>query len=201
MYVPQSAGNGGPLSQTSGNTPENPLLMADYISEDFLQVLEEHRKVCEKEGRFMEAQTARKRLKELRRLEEQRKREQLILRHQAEMKALDNAHKAEIKELINKWNSVIIPNFENEAALLEIELKKRHQNELEFFREQIEREHGSAIVHFSGDVLNLKKKSELLGQQGFYKDAKKLRKKVRLLEEGEREKHELQAKEKFINRS
>jgi hypothetical protein len=65
----------------------------------------------------------------LRRLEEQRKRENLIQRHTAEMKALDNAHSAEIKELINKWNNVIIPNFENEAALIEIELKKRHQNE------------------------------------------------------------------------
>ena len=41
------------------------------------------------------------------------------------MKALDNAHKSEIKELINKWNNIIIPNYENEAALLEIELKKR----------------------------------------------------------------------------
>jgi hypothetical protein len=42
------------------------------------------------------------------------------------MRALDNAHKAEIKELMNKWNNVIIPNFENEAALIEIELKKKH---------------------------------------------------------------------------
>ena len=42
------------------------------------------------------------------------------------MKALENAHKGEIRELINKWNSVIMANFENEAALLEIELKKRH---------------------------------------------------------------------------
>lgn len=42
------------------------------------------------------------------------------------MRALDNAHKAEIKELMNKWNNIIIPNFENEAALLEIELKKKH---------------------------------------------------------------------------
>lgn len=31
------------------------------------------------------------------------------------MKALENAHKAEIKELINKWNHIIMPNFENEA--------------------------------------------------------------------------------------
>lgn len=51
------------------------------------------------------------------------------------MKALENAHKAEVKELINKWNSVIIPNFENETTLLELELKKRHQNELESFKE------------------------------------------------------------------
>ena len=42
------------------------------------------------------------------------------------MKALENAHKAEIKELINKWNSVIMPNYENEATLLEIELKRKH---------------------------------------------------------------------------
>lgn len=42
------------------------------------------------------------------------------------MRALDSAHRAETKELMNKWNNVIIPNFENEAALIEIELKKRH---------------------------------------------------------------------------
>lgn len=56
------------------------------------------------------------------------------------MKALEAAHKAETKELLNKWNSVIIPNFENEVALIEIELKKRHQNELDMFREAVERE-------------------------------------------------------------
>lgn len=53
------------------------------------------------------------------------------------MKALENAHKAELKELINKWNNIIMPNFENEAALLEIEMKKRHQNEIEFFKDSI----------------------------------------------------------------
>lgn len=42
------------------------------------------------------------------------------------MKALENAHREEIKELINKWNNIIIPNFENEATLIELELKKRH---------------------------------------------------------------------------
>ena len=79
------------------------------------------------------------------------------------MKALENAHKAELKELLNKWNNVIMPNFENEAALLEIELKKRHQNELESFKEQIEKGSDLTKIHFSSEILNLKKKSDVLG--------------------------------------
>ena len=51
------------------------------------------------------------------------------------MEALENAHLAEIKELLNKWNNIIIPNFENEVTLIELELKKRHQNEVELFRQ------------------------------------------------------------------
>ena len=43
------------------------------------------------------------------------------------MEALDNAHKAEIRELQNKWNNIILPQSENEAALIEMELKKKHQ--------------------------------------------------------------------------
>lgn len=55
------------------------------------------------------------------------------------MKALENAHKAELKELVNKWDNILIPNFENETTLLELELKKRHQNELEVFKEELEK--------------------------------------------------------------
>lgn len=97
----------------------------EFITDDFLQVLEEHRKVCEREGKLDEAQAARKRLKELKIINENRKRDSLYQSHQAEMQALESAHMLEIKELLTKWNSIIIPNFENEAALLELELKKR----------------------------------------------------------------------------
>ena len=41
------------------------------------------------------------------------------------MQALENAHLAEIKDLLQKWNNLILPNFENEAQLLELELKNR----------------------------------------------------------------------------
>lgn len=117
------------------------------------------------------------------------------------MKALEAAHKAETRELLNKWNSVIIPNFENEVALIEIELKKRHQNELDMFREAVEREQSEQIVHYSGEILNLRKKSEVLGTQGYYKEAKTLKKKVKELISAEKEKHDNSSKEKFVNRS
>ena len=69
------------------------------------------------------------------------------------------------------------------------------------FREAIEKEHEHAKIHYSGEVFNLKKKSEVLGLQGFYKEAKKIRKMVRALEDSEKEKHETASKEKFIKRS
>ena len=43
------------------------------------------------------------------------------------MIALEGAHRQEVRELSNKWNNLILPNFENEVALLEMELKKRQQ--------------------------------------------------------------------------
>ena len=60
---------------------EGPLNPSDFITDDFLQVLDEHRKICEKEGKLNEAAAARKRLKELKIVNENRKRELLVGRH------------------------------------------------------------------------------------------------------------------------
>ena len=55
-----------------------------------------------------------------------------------EMGSLESAHNAEIAELQNKWNNIILPQNENEAALIEMELKKKQQQELDNFRLSIE---------------------------------------------------------------
>ena len=52
-----------------------------YISEDFLQILNEHRKNCEKEGKLEQATLACKRLKELRIFEEKQRKEKTFERH------------------------------------------------------------------------------------------------------------------------
>ena len=65
------------------------------------------------------------------------------------MQALENAHMTEIKELLTKWNNIIIPNFENEATLLEIELQRRQENEIEMFRQLVEEEQSTQKVYYS----------------------------------------------------
>lgn len=73
-----------------------------------------------------------------------------------------------------------MPNFENETALLEMELKKRHQKELDDFRIAIE--NGTVNndrIHFSNAVLDMKKKTEYLSAQGCYNDAKQMKKKLK----------------------
>jgi len=105
------------------------------------------------------------------------------------MEALENAHRAEIKELQNKWNNIILPQSENEAALIEMEVKKRHQSELDDFRISIE--NGSvqtARLHFSAAIIEMEKRASYLGQCGFYKDAKVLKKQIKTAKAFEREK-------------
>jgi hypothetical protein len=75
------------------------------------------------------------------------------------MEALEQAHLAEVKELLAKWNKIIIPNFENEACLLELELKKRQQNEVELFRQHVEEESNRQHkTYYSRDILDLQRK-------------------------------------------
>ena len=117
------------------------------------------------------------------------------------MQSLENAHIVEIKELLAKWNNIIIPNFENEASLLELELKKRQQNELELFRMQVESEQKTQKIYYSSEVLNLKRQCEVLGNQGAYKDAKVIKKKMKDSQKFERAKQTNQSREKLMMKS
>ena len=74
-------------SQSSVQSPSNLGAHAQtpdpsrFLSEDFLQVLNEHRKNCEREGKLDQARQARKRLKELRILEENKRKEEIFEKH------------------------------------------------------------------------------------------------------------------------
>lgn len=105
------------------------------------------------------------------------------------MVALEKAHRQELKEMNNRWNNLIIPNFENEIALLEMELKKRQQVELDEFRKGIEDQQGKITrVHFSNQILDLERRIKHLSGQGQYADAKVLKRQLKALKADEKAK-------------
>jgi hypothetical protein len=82
--VASSNGGGAPLE-----LPENGKF------EDYLAVLEEHRRNCEQEGNFVEADMAKNRIEELRVQESQRQLEQLMLKHQQDRLQIEESHTQE----------------------------------------------------------------------------------------------------------
>ena len=59
---------------------------------DFLQILEEHRKNCEAQGKYVEAEVAKKRFEELKSHEENRKRESMKAQQVKERLGVEEAH-------------------------------------------------------------------------------------------------------------
>jgi len=74
-----------------------------------------------------------------------------------------------------------------------MELKKKHQLELDSFRVEIE--NGTVQcprLHFSGSIIEMQKRADYLGQCGFYKDAKALKRQIKNAKQIEREKFNME---------
>lgn len=60
--------------------------------EDYLAVLEEHLRNCERDGNFLEADMAKNRIEELKVQEAQRQLEQIMLKHQQDRLQIEETH-------------------------------------------------------------------------------------------------------------
>lgn len=81
------------------------LATQDSAVADFLEILEEHRKNCERLGKYVEAEIARKRMDELRGHEEARRREALRARQLAEVLSVEEAHMMEFQQFNAMWDA------------------------------------------------------------------------------------------------
>ena len=81
-------------------------LEEDSAVQDFLEILEEHRKNCEAEGKYVEAEIAKNRLEELKLHEENRRCEALRSRQIAERLGVEEAHMLEFQQFNQKWDSI-----------------------------------------------------------------------------------------------
>merc|ERR1719231_1084007 len=140
--------------------------------QDFLQVLEKHRADCEKQGKYEEADLAKRRLHQLRAHEENRRREELRSQQLAERLGVEEAHMKELQEFNEIWDRKVA-EFEAHAANLQSTLAARHKQELDAFMKKTRKETEPRTPRWSRDLLNLRKIQETLAKQKKYSEAGK----------------------------
>lgn len=141
----------------------------DSAVQDFLQILEEHRKNCERQGKYVEAEIAKNRLEELKLHEENRRREAMRSRQIAERLGVEEAHMLEFQQFNIVWDKKM-QDYEERAAMLEEETKARHAQELANFQKHMI-ESISNKPKFSKELLNLRRVQETLAKAKDYKEA------------------------------
>ena len=140
---------------------------------EFVQILDEHRKTCEREGKYIEADIAKKRLEELRQHEDNRKQEGLRSRQIAQRLGVEEAHMLEFQQFNSMWDNKM-KEYEQRAGELLEAMRQRHVLDLREFHKKKEEGPGMRPKH-SKDLLDLRKIQVTLAKQGDYTEAQKVK--------------------------
>jgi len=154
--------------------------------QDFLSILEEHRKNCERQGKYVEAEIAKNRLEELRVHEENRRREAMRSRQIAERLGVEEAHMLEFQQFNLMWDKRM-QDFEDNSQEQLKNLKRRHKEELADWQKQVISK-AQRKVKFSKDLLNLRSIEKTLAAQKQYQQAALMKMRADNLEAWELEK-------------
>eukprot|EP00347_Sterkiella_histriomuscorum_P016858 403351580 len=155
--------------------------------EEYLAVLEEHRRNSEREGNFVEAQNAKQRIEELKIQEGQRQLEQMMLNHQQSKQQMEDAQMNEFQNFNQSWDQSIAQK-EQEYQQLAQQLEQEHTQDLEKNRIDLEQKIPQ-IFKASSELLNLKRIQDQLARQKEYAEAHKVQLQIQSLEREEQEKY------------
>lgn len=137
----------------------------DSAVQDFLQILEEHRKNCEQQGKYVEAEIAKNRLEELKVHEENRRKEAMRSRQIAERLGVEEAHMLEFQQFNSIWDKKM-KEYETHVEELVVNVRERHKTELmEFQHGLLEKQ---TKPKFSKELLNLRRIEDHLARQKEY---------------------------------
>ena len=92
--------------------------------------MEEHRRTCEEEGRYVEAQMAKNRIAELKEQEQSRKMEELNFMHQSQREECEAAHIRQYQEFNEHWDRQLEAATKQDQKEL-LDLEDKHTMELE----------------------------------------------------------------------
>lgn len=155
--------------------------------EGFIDILTQHQKKCEEEGKYVEAEMAMNRIKELKKQLKDREDNELELRHQNDLYELEETHISEFNSFNEEWDKRM-NEFQMHAAQLMQSLVEKQEEELKKYREEIYDKLGD---HFkkSPELLNLETMQKNLAKQKEYQQAHQIQVKAQELEIRERNKY------------
>merc|ERR1719161_2873916 len=125
--------------------------------QNFLEVLDRHRIECEAQGKYDEADLAKRRLEQLRTQEENRRKEEMMSEQLSERLGVEEAHMKELQEFNEIWDKKVA-EFEEHASNLQSTLADRHKQERTAFLEKAQSDlHGlqPRAPRWSRELLNL----------------------------------------------
>lgn len=154
--------------------------------QDFITILDEHRKTAEKQGRYVEAEIARTRLHELQLHEANRKREAQRSRQIAERLGVEEAHMLEYSQFNNVWDRKM-EEYETHALKLVEAMKRRHGEDLAAWQKKMIAQ-SQKRVKFSKELLNLRRIQDVLAKQKDYQQAALMKARADNMEASELEK-------------
>jgi len=103
---------------------------------DFLQILEEHRKNCEQQGKYAEAEVAKTRLDELKSHEANRRRESMKAQQIREKLDMEEAHMLEYQQFNSQWEKRC-KEYEDHFERQLNAMRERHLEELKEFQQKL----------------------------------------------------------------
>lgn len=163
--------------------------------EELISILQQHQQNCEDEGKYVEAEMAMNRIKELKKQLKAQQENDFEMAHLADLDELEQAHISEFNKFNEMWDEKM-NEFQIHSASLLKALEDKHSEELVKNREELEKTLG-ANFKASTKLQSLLSTQKNLARQKEYQQAHLVQIKAQELEEQEREKF-LQERENKI---
>jgi len=158
---------------------------------DSYQQLEQHRRECEKLGKYDEAEEAKNRLLQMREMDSARRKRELQELHLAQRLSAEELHMKDTQEFNDLWDRKMQELEENSESLKNA-LAQRHEQELHAYMEKLRQDIEPKHPRWSVELLNMRKVQETLAKLKKYSEAGKTKAKADQMEAMEAE--EWQAK-------
>ncbi|CAI2376869.1 unnamed protein product [Moneuplotes crassus] len=159
--------------------------------EEYIDIITQHQKKCEEEGKYVEAEMAMNRVKELKEQLKNRDNEELQQIHAEDLAELEETHIQEFNAFNEEWDK-IMSQFQIHASELIRSLEEKHDQQIQEEMQRINEKLGDKYKK-SPELLSLISTQKNLAKQKEYREAHKIQIEAQELERREREnieKHE-----------